>query len=461
MLGHAVARQPAPMLAMQHIGLRLRHGVDALGNAIGESLAAPETSRNWFAGGRLGDGSGGAGQTSNPFDLTSVDSTGGSSLPRLGDRALDRLDIALDRGDAIRAARSGNAASAEAAAAVPQYNKLGGDGILYAPTATDVPPVVVTGSRAISTAESYSLAASLAGEFAVLGYGSDPGYTAAIASGMGGIEGRIGRSVAPYVSTAATAPGRFKTAVLNDLDERGRVAVSNGNYRTLAALGVAHTATNMLLPGSPQELALAVGGGAVLGKAVGALNATLSRAALGSSSFKFMAADLGEVAGRRLDSAMAGIANAFRPTRLASDMSFEQTEALKNLATTAYEQLQLAGNSHNSLRPALSVAQDMVTGEVRLGLNQASRPDVLASQLGGRVATVPEEIMSSYLKSPIPGSHAEVQAINDLLLARPGASLNEIAVYTIETGSPVAARGLYKPACPVCSYILDGVFYVK
>jgi len=40
MLSPAVARQPAPMLALRGIGLRLRHGVDALGNAIGESIAS-------------------------------------------------------------------------------------------------------------------------------------------------------------------------------------------------------------------------------------------------------------------------------------------------------------------------------------------------------------------------------------------------------------------------------------
>jgi hypothetical protein len=44
MLGHAVARQPASMLAMRPIGLRLRHGVDALGNAIGSSLAEPSSN---------------------------------------------------------------------------------------------------------------------------------------------------------------------------------------------------------------------------------------------------------------------------------------------------------------------------------------------------------------------------------------------------------------------------------
>lgn len=81
--------------------------------------------------------------------------------------------------------------------------------------------------------------------------------------------------------------------------------------------------------------------------------------------------------------------------------------------------------------------------------------------MSARAGAVPDEIMASYLKSPVPGSHAEVHAINDLLLARPGARLEEIAAYTIETGSPVWARGMYKPACPVCDYILDGVFYVK
>ena len=38
MLGHTVARQPAPMLAMRGIGLRLRHGPTAFGNALGSAI---------------------------------------------------------------------------------------------------------------------------------------------------------------------------------------------------------------------------------------------------------------------------------------------------------------------------------------------------------------------------------------------------------------------------------------
>ncbi|HEY9105270.1 MAG TPA: hypothetical protein VIN58_01240 [Roseateles sp.] len=254
--------------------------MNAFGNAIGESLAAQTQSQpdSPYAlsgrGVRLGGSS-----TREAAGTADVVGTGvGAFTSRLGERALDRLDAVYDAAVAQsrrRTSANSDSTDVEMADSLPRY-KLGGDAVLYPPTATDVPPVIVTGRRTISTAESYSLAASLAGEFAVLGYGSDPEYTAAIASGMGGIEGRIGRSVAPYVSTAATAPGRFKTSVLNDLDERGRVAATNGNYRTLAALGVAHTATNMLLPGSPQEIALTVGGGAVIGKVapvvVGALN---------------------------------------------------------------------------------------------------------------------------------------------------------------------------------------------
>jgi len=163
-----------------------------------------------------------------------------------------------------------------------------------------------------------------------------------------------------------------------------------------------------------------------------------------------------------LESAVVSMANAFRPNRLASDMSFEQTEALKGLTSAAYDQLKFAGNSPRNLGPAFTVAQDMVTGEVRFGLNNklGDVPDVLSENLGSRISSMPPEVQAGYIRSAGAGSHSEIYAVNDLLLARPGARLSEIAVSTIETGTPAWARGLYKPACPHCDFILNGVHYV-
>lgn len=137
--------------------------------------------------------------------------------------------------------------------------------------------VLVEARRTISASHSYSLAATSAGDAAVLGYGWDSEYTPAIASGMGGIEGHIGRSLAPYVNTVATYPQHFKSAVLSELEDKGHIAVRNGDYAALRWLGIQHTFVGMMLPGSVLEAAMGVGAGAVLSKALPVVTAALNR----------------------------------------------------------------------------------------------------------------------------------------------------------------------------------------
>jgi hypothetical protein len=57
-------------------------------------------------------------------------------------------------------------------------------------------------------------------------------------------------------------------------------------------------------------------------------------------------------------------------------------------------------------------------------------------------------------------SHAEIYAVDELLKARPDASLNDFAVFTMETRIP-KYRGEFKPACVQCNWLLEGVQYVK
>lgn len=61
MLGHAVARKPAPMLAWRGIGLRLRRGPVALGNALGSSLAEAASSPGQTQPSALAGGGGASG----------------------------------------------------------------------------------------------------------------------------------------------------------------------------------------------------------------------------------------------------------------------------------------------------------------------------------------------------------------------------------------------------------------
>lgn len=82
-------------------------------------------------------------------------------------------------------------------------------------------------------------------------------------------------------------------------------------------------------------------------------------------------------------------------------------------------------------------------------------PPALDDQIARRLATVP-----AYERTFGAGSHAEVYAVNELLMARPGAVLSDIAVYTMETGT---ARFLYefKPPCVQCEHLLRGVYFLR
>ena len=56
------------------------------------------------------------------------------------------------------------------------------------------------------------------------------------------------------------------------------------------------------------------------------------------------------------------------------------------------------------------------------------------------------------------GSHAEVFAVNELLLKRPNATLSDFAVLSIKTQR--SAQGIIKTPCGNCDSILSGVQFV-
>jgi MFS family permease len=131
---------------------------------------------------------------------------------------------------------------------------------------------------------------------------------------------------------------------------------------------------------------------------------------------------------------------------------------LQCLAQSEYERLIASGMSNREIGPALSVAQDLRTGRVSAIYRNdplGRMPAQLDSTIAQRLPTAPE-----YIRTRGIGSHAEVYAVNDLLAARPGAMLNEIQVFTMEVAS-AARRGQYKPPCPQCAHLLDGVTWAR
>jgi len=109
--------------------------------------------------------------------------------------------------------------------------------------------------------------------------------------------------------------------------------------------------------------------------------------------------------------------------------------------------------------PVLTVVKDLVTGQVFYGQNQGKVPTILHPLL--------QERLSEYLASGNPdwtraigraGSHSEVVALNQALLARPTGNLGSFALYNIRiqdlarssAGSPI-------PRCKACLALTQGV----
>lgn len=87
-------------------------------------------------------------------------------------------------------------------------------------------------------------------------------------------------------------------------------------------------------------------------------------------------------------------------------------------------------------------------------------PSELHSLIKERIDNMPPEIYSSYEKWTLgAGSHAEVYALNEALLANPTAKLEDFMVYVVRSGKKLKPRGLPMPRCPHCEYITNGASY--
>ncbi len=74
---------------------------------------------------------------------------------------------------------------------------------------------------------------------------------------------------------------------------------------------------------------------------------------------------------------------------------------------------------------------------------------------------MPSDIRDGYKKTLGAGSHAEVNALNEALLARQNASLDEFMVHVISARkiNKYMPAGVPMPRCPHCEFITDGANY--
>ncbi len=137
-------------------------------------------------------------------------------------------------------------------------------------------------------------------------------------------------------------------------------------------------------------------------------------------------------------------------------------DEISNLKITVINEGQILkdmGLSNDQLGPAIAGAYDRTTGKIYTAINDydGKLPIELAPIIRERIENMPPEVLDSYINTKGAGSHAEIYAVNKLLLDNPDAELSDIAIYvnrTLGTSKPVIE--LPFETCPHCQYILEG-----
>ena len=135
---------------------------------------------------------------------------------------------------------------------------------------------------------------------------------------------------------------------------------------------------------------------------------------------------------------------------------------LRGAVNDEIDRLYKSGLTKNEIGPAVAGVLDTKTGKYYFGINniEGDVPEVLHPLIKERIDNMPLETYNSYKKWTLgAGSHAEVYALNEAMLANPNAKLEDFMVYVVRSGKKLKPRGLPMPRCPHCEYITDGASY--
>ena len=135
---------------------------------------------------------------------------------------------------------------------------------------------------------------------------------------------------------------------------------------------------------------------------------------------------------------------------------------LRDAVNQEAERLYTSKMSDREVGPAVAGVFDMKTGKYYFGKNNAGGrvPHTLHPLIRERIKNMPKEVLDRYAKFTLgAGSHAEVIALNEALLANPKAELKDFMVYVVRSGRKLQPKGLPMPRCPHCEYITNGVSY--
>ena len=142
----------------------------------------------------------------------------------------------------------------------------------------------------------------------------------------------------------------------------------------------------------------------------------------------------------------------------------EEINSLKQAVINEGQALKDNGITNKQLGPAIAGAYDKSTGKIYIAINDTNGdiPKELSPFIEERIASMPPEIRDSYIQTQGAGLHAEIYAVNQLLLDNPDANLNDICIYVnriLGTSKPVSEIPFV--TCPHCSYILEGLTIIS
>ncbi len=139
----------------------------------------------------------------------------------------------------------------------------------------------------------------------------------------------------------------------------------------------------------------------------------------------------------------------------------QQKIDLQAAVAAEYQRLLDSGIPPKRLGPALAGVMDRKTGSVYFGRNATGPqlPKVMAPRLQEALSNMPKDVLDSYIKTHGAGSHAEIYALNDAMLARPGATPQDFLLYVVNAGGKAPTRGMPIPRCPHCAYLTSGTQY--
>ncbi|WP_459778905.1 YwqJ-related putative deaminase [Photobacterium sp. R1] len=145
-------------------------------------------------------------------------------------------------------------------------------------------------------------------------------------------------------------------------------------------------------------------------------------------------------------------------TNAASRTELNQQINLRGATAAEYDRQLVEGVSFNKMGPALAGVMDTKTGQIFFGRNTGvgEIPSILSPDMRLSLEQMPDKVLTGYIKTKGAGTHAEVHALNEAMLARPGSIKSDFLLQVINSGGSKSTRGSTIPRCPHCAYLTNG-----